>query len=284
MMHQPKHHPDRITQMVGHLRRSPGSRAVLYLVLEALTLEAIIRSHDKTNPYELVSIHLTTAPFATTVTYLFLRYLPQEQLEQSYVPTRQDMDRLLQGIGFGSGALLTYVGVLKATDWGSLPVWGWEETSLKSVCESVAINGLGHLAVAWNEELVFRGYGFDTLRQAWGTTSAAAFMIVLFALAHKWTWLSFVGQSALGLALTAIRLRSGTIWMPIGYHWFWNYLQSGIFGSTDATPSVRPLRVHGPRRWTGRPGHPDPGLLSMCIHLSVALAFGLSWWRQQRKR
>ncbi|NOK61450.1 MAG: hypothetical protein GFH27_549311n143 [Chloroflexi bacterium AL-W] len=282
--HQPNQHPDRTTPMVEHLRRSPATRGLIYIMTVMVYMYVISRSIKRTTSYRGVKVHALGLPFTIALTYMLVRLTPEERMQQPYMPTREDIPRLLQGMGLGTAAFLTYMSMLKAKGWGELSGWGWEETSPAAVGESLVVNGLGDLAVACNEELVFRGYGFDTLRQAYGTGPAATFMIALFALIHRWTWLSFVGHSAAGLALTVMRLRTGTIWMSVGYHWFWNYIQLGVFGAADLAPSVRPLRVHGPRRWTGRPGHPDPGLLSMCIHLSVALAFGLSWWRQQRRK
>jgi membrane protease YdiL (CAAX protease family) len=80
-------------------------------------------------------------------------------------------------------------------------------------------------------------------------------------------------------ALTLLRLRSGGLWLPIGYHWAWNVVQTAVLGAPDAAPSVRPLHVHGPRRWMGWPGHPEPGLLSTLIHLAVVL---LAWVGMRR--
>ncbi len=39
---------------------------------------------------------------------------------------------------------------------------------MNAVLRSVAYQGVGHLAVSWNEEMVFRGYGFETVRAALG--------------------------------------------------------------------------------------------------------------------
>ena len=46
-------------------------------------------------------------------------------------------------------------------------------------------------------------------------------------------------------------------------------------------PSIRPLQVQGPQRWMGRPGAPEPGLLSTLVHLVIALLLWL-WMRRSR--
>jgi hypothetical protein len=80
-----------------------------------------------------------------------------------------------------------------------------------------------------------------------------------------------------------LRLHSDALWLPVGYHWAWNVLQAAIFGAPGFAPSLRPLQVHGPERWMGRPGQPEPGLLSTLIHLAVALLLWL-WMRRSRTR
>jgi hypothetical protein len=66
--------------------------------------------------------------------------------------------------------------------------------------------------------------------------------------------------------------------MHVGYHWASTVLQTAVFGAPDAAPSLRPLRVHGPERSMGKPGQPEPGLLSMLVHLAMVLLVWL-WIR-----
>jgi hypothetical protein len=49
---------------------------------------------------------------------------------------------------------------------------------------SAAFLGVRHLAVTWNEETVFCGYGFETVREALGQGKAVALLIPGFALYH----------------------------------------------------------------------------------------------------
>ena len=55
---------------------------------------------------------------------------------------------------------------------------------MNAVLRSVARLTVGHLAVAWNGEMVFRGYGFETVREALGLETAVAVLIPGFALCH----------------------------------------------------------------------------------------------------
>jgi hypothetical protein len=88
-----------------------------------------------------------------------------------------------------------------------------------------------------------------------------------------------LGMLAGGTTVMLLRLHSDALWLPVGYHWAWNVLQTAIFGAPDAAPSLRPLHVDGPERWMGRPGQPEPGLLSTLVHLVMALLVWL-WMRR----
>jgi len=167
--------------------------------------------------------------------------------------------------------------------WVSAPAWGWEQMSLNEVLRSAALLSVGHLAVAWNEETVFRGYGFETVRAALGQGKAVAVLIPAFALYHGLDPQPLLGMLAGGATLMLLRLHSDALWLPVGYHWAWNVLQTAIFGAPGSAPSIRPLQVQGSERWMGRPGAPEPGQLSTLIHLAVALLVWL-WTRRGAAR
>jgi hypothetical protein len=41
---------------------------------------------------------------------------------------------------------------------------------------------------------------------------------------------AFVGLTLLGLLLAFLRRRTGSLWVPIGFHAAWNIVQGGVFG------------------------------------------------------
>jgi hypothetical protein len=98
------------------------------------------------------------------------------------VPLRQGAHQALQGVGLGEAAFLAWLGIANAKQWVSTPALGWEQASIHAVLRSAARLSVGHLAVAWNEEMVFRGYGFETVRAALGQGKAVAVLIPGFAL------------------------------------------------------------------------------------------------------
>jgi membrane protease YdiL (CAAX protease family) len=89
--------------------------------------------------------------------------------------------------------------------------------------------------------MVFRGYGFETVREALGQSKAVAVLIPGFALYHGLDPRQILGMLAGGTTLMLLRLHGDALWLPVGYHWAWNVLQIAVFGAADSAPSIRPL-------------------------------------------
>ncbi|NJM08073.1 CPBP family intramembrane metalloprotease [Candidatus Gracilibacteria bacterium] len=149
------------------------------------------------------------------------------------------------------------------------------------MARAVLLNLGGQLAVAWNEETVYRGYLYDTWSPVFTPAGTATGLTLLFALAHPLRPQTLLGEATLGATLMLLRVAGNGIWAPVGYHWAWNMLQTAVFGPDDGPPSLRPLHVRGPRRWVGTPGRPDPGLLMTIVN--TAVAFGLAVWLWRRR-
>ncbi len=71
-----------------------------------------------------------------------------------------------------------------------------------------------------------------------------------------------------GVALCVARLRSGAIWLPIGWHLGWNLAQGAIFGCavSGVGPAAAPLletRFSGPPLLVGGAFGPESGLLAV---------------------
>jgi membrane protease YdiL (CAAX protease family) len=250
--------------------------------MTAATLEGIWRIRKSLGSYPDERLHLEALPFILALTYAYVRLRPEDRARWNRVPFHRGVVQLLQGVGLGTAASLAWLGLAAAKGWISAPTWGWEDTSVSAVAQSLMMLSIEYLAVAWNEEMIFRGYLFETWRPKLGQDMTVAVLTVLFALYHsigRQQLLGLSGMAAAGLALIQLRIQSDALWLPIGYHWAWNILQTAIFGSAGAAPSIRPLHVDGPYIWVGRPGSPEPGLLSTLIQLLVAVLVFL-WMRR----
>jgi membrane protease YdiL (CAAX protease family) len=268
--------PRLLGQAGAYLRRNHGARAGAYFGLAAVTLQTFAQLMPRTRYFARERVHLAVLPVTLTVTRGFAQLRPEDRAEWQQVDVARGLQQAAQGAGLGAAALLATLGIAHAQGWLSAPDWGQPTAEGLTPGASAAMFAVCHLAVALNEELVFRGYGYTTLKLALPEPFPSAIATALFALAHPINPRTLIGEAALGLALLALRQRSGSIWMPFGFHWASNVLQSAVFGPADGAPSLRPLQLHGPAFWIGRPGHPDPGLIATLV--SLALAIGVWAW------
>lgn len=92
------------------------------------------------------------------------------------------------------------------------------------------------LGVAANEELFARGYLQGLVKGRFGAKAAITVSTVVFALLHTFnpgmwsTPLPLLNLLLAGLLFGLSRERSGGLWMPIGMHVSWNFIQGCILG------------------------------------------------------
>ena len=83
------------------------------------------------------------------------------------------------------------------------------------------------LGIAIGEELLFRGYLFEYLKGQHGVAGAAIISSVVFSLTHVMdgdrSALELFNIIVIGLAFVLLRLQTGSLWVPIGFHWAWNW-------------------------------------------------------------
>lgn len=90
------------------------------------------------------------------------------------------------------------------------------------------------LVAALEEEVVCRGF----MMTASKSTRSKAFIIfapaIIFSLMHimnsGFTVLPMLSIVLAGVLLAVIFVRSGSLWMPFGFHFAWNFFQGNVFG------------------------------------------------------
>jgi CAAX protease family protein len=132
------------------------------------------------------------------------------------------------------------------------------------------------LAVAAaDEELVFRGYPFQRLVDSGGPIAAVVAMSVLFGVTHLTnpfhTWISTANTILVGVLLAVCYLRTRALWLPIGIHFAWNFLQGYALGfpvsGLDLPGPILAAKVHGPVWLTGGAYGPEGSILSLGVIL-----------------
>ncbi len=166
--------------------------------------------------------------------------------------------------------------------WLEFQSWGWAERGVLATAVGVLLMLLAFVAVGFYEELLFRGYYLQNLKDGINPTIAVLATSAAFGLAHlgnlNASLTSTLGIFAAGLFLAFAWLRTQALWLPIGIHIGWNFLQGPVFGfevSGIPTPSLVRHVVNGPELITGGAFGPEAGLL---VLPAMALGAGLIWW------
>lgn len=272
--------------IVNLLRERPGLRSTAYLASMVAVLLSSRRLHPRSavpdSGTRLLLIHLTASGPVAVLTGLFIALRPEDRARWQGGSPSTGLIQFAAGAGLSTTALLALLAAAETQGWVVLhPVP--ETPGTRAALLRTLVVQLAHLSVAANEEVIFRGYGLQTLTQAIGRPGAVAVLSALFALAHGPGGLVFVGQGTFGLALTALHLWSRSLWLPIGYHFAWNYLQMAVVGHPDRGPTLRPLALVGPKQWVGDFGTEKTGLLEAAINTTVVLAVGAVMWWQRRQ-
>ena len=143
-------------------------------------------------------------------------------------------------------------------------------------------------AGAMGEELLFRGYGFQTLLAAAGPYATILPVAIVFALLHgnnpNATWFGLANTALFGVVFGYAYLRSRDLWLPIGLHFGWNFTLP-LFGVNlsglrmDVTGHEMAWRA-GPL-WSGGAYGPEASLLTSG---AVVLLFVYLWKAPVRRQ
>jgi membrane protease YdiL (CAAX protease family) len=134
-------------------------------------------------------------------------------------------------------------------------------------------------AGAMGEEVLFRGYAYQTLVQAVTVLPATLMMASVFALAHLQnphvTAISVANVALAGLLFSVAYVKTRSLWLPFGIHFAWNFSQTTLFGlptSGIANPSWMLIGTAstGAEWITGGEFGPEGGILATIALVACA--------------
>lgn len=139
-------------------------------------------------------------------------------------------------------------------------------------CAKVLAGSLMVFAVAaFLEEMLFRGYAFQTLIQWVTFLPAVVAFSLLFAYAHYFnpnvTLLSLVNVGLAGIWLSIAYMKTRSLWLPFGLHVSWNFAQTSLYsfptsGGSFEGQTLSDLIQTGPEWVTGGTFGPEGGMLA----------------------
>ena len=149
------------------------------------------------------------------------------------------------------------------------------------------------LLVGVVEEVIFRGILFRLIADKWNIAVGLTTSSLLFGLAH-------LGNPGATLwAALAIALASGwlfgmayayhqTIWVPVGMHWAWSYLEGGVFGcAVSGTPlDYRPLitpKISGTDLLSGGAFGPEASIICVAIGIGISIVYTVLYIKKKKR-
>ena len=151
---------------------------------------------------------------------------------------------------------------------------------------------LKFFCVAVFEELIFRGVLFRLIDDRWNTGVALIVSALVFGAVHltnpgatMWSALAIAIEA--GLLLGAAYKWSGTLWLPIGIHWTWNFVQGNVLGfavsGNPVSDKIFSAIISGPDWMTGGVFGAEASVPAVVVGLLLAIAF-LVGSKRERKR
>lgn len=188
------------------------------------------------------------------------------------LPLGKCLPHTAAGLGVGLGYFVIVVAIMMA--FGVYKIAGTGNQWM-----DIASSFFVFLLVAIGEEVIFRGVFFRWIDEKWGFGVALVLSALIFGLVHisndnATLWSSLAIAIEAGLLLGAIYKYSGTLWMPIGVHWAWNFSQGNIFGfkvsGTDAGSSLLYSDVSGSEWLTGGAFGAEASVIAVVVGAAVS--------------
>ena len=195
--------------------------------------------------------------------HLFEGAYPQD------LPLKKLVPHLALGMGIGIVSIGLVAGVMMALGLYTVD-------SVNKVWKDLIDPFLMFLVVAVGEEVAFRGVLFRWIDERFGFWWALVASALIFGLIHitndnATLWSSVAIAIEAGLLLGIAYKWSGNLWVPIGFHWTWNFVQGNIFGfavsGNDSGASLIQATIEGPQWLTGGPFGAEASVISMVVCL-----------------
>jgi uncharacterized protein len=203
--------------------------------------------------------------------------MEKRPLDEYGIPPRQAFGlRFWEGCVWGFAMLSAIVLILRVS--GHFRIDS-RDLSGSAVFSYAFAWGLAFLAVAVNEELMFRGYLLLIVARRLRFWPAALILSLSFGFAHLFN----PGENAFGiLQVVVIGLifcltlrRTGNLWFAIGFHAAWDWAETFFYGTPDSgllgVGRFLNTSVQGPNWLTGGSAGPEGSVIAFLVLLLFAV-------------
>ena len=198
------------------------------------------------------------------------------------------LKELIIGMGIGLANFALIFLTLLAFGWISVEWVGFAITDAEIFLLYLA----SFLVFAAFEELINRGYIFQTLCEGVGVWTAVIIVNLIFSLVHvvnpAFSILGGVFLFIHGLMYTIVYLKTRSLWGPIGLHMAWNFAQGPIAGinvsGTAVDKSLFLSEISGPDVMTGGSFGAEGGLVAIIISIILLIVLLKAPWLKPSER
>jgi membrane protease YdiL (CAAX protease family) len=238
----------------------------------------------------LLTISVATLALILSLTYLFRRLLDRGTLPDLGLHRKPGWVSEIMGGLFLGTLLISLIFLLEwGAGWARVSGFAWQVQSPTLI----VVNLLGYLvmiaAVAFHEELSFRGYILQNLNAEWGTSVALLASSVLFGLFHganpNVSPIALLNICIAGVLLAVCYMATRGLWLPMAFHFSWDFVQGPLLSfpvSGLVTGGLLLTDIGGNPLLTGGAFGPEGGLVST-LAMSLGLLILLFWHKRQKR-
>ncbi|QEC52922.1 hypothetical protein EDD80_105129 [Anseongella ginsenosidimutans] len=164
------------------------------------------------------------------LTLFFFSKLPPKK---DYISLGLTGEHVLKDIGLGALAGTIIILLAFLVLWITGTVSSLELNEAFSARELLLWFGI-YLIVAFVEEVMFRGYFLNVFMERYTPFAAVLMSSLFFAFMHllnpSFGWLGFLNIALAGVLMGLLFFYRGNIWLPVGLHFGWNFVQGTVLG------------------------------------------------------
>ncbi len=245
---------------------------ILAVVLPVLVVQLSVAALPFDRLSKNLMLALLTPAVAIWAYSTFVRLAEQRQVTE--LEPRSAPKELGVGVLVGTLLFLVVVAILAAV--GAFTILGTGSLGALLIPLLIAFAG------APFEELLFRGVLFRILEQGLGSWLALLISAVVFGGLHLINEnATLFGAIAVmlqaGIMLAAVFMAARRLWLPIGIHFAWNFMQSGIFGiavsRNPAEEGMLKSSLSGPDLLTGGSFGVEGSMVTIVLGVILSLYF-----------
>lgn len=162
--------------------------------------------------------------------FIFLKKEKKKWKDVGLTSLRSQGNNLLFGMALGAGSIILITVILIAAKQITLvPV-----DITGRLLTDIGLFFITFIMVALNEELFFRGYIISALKQTKSYPIIYFFSSLIFGMEHLGNpnvhIVGIINVILIGALFAYMVIQTKTLWMSIGYHFTWNFIQGNIIG------------------------------------------------------